>query len=82
MPSFDRLLVDMEGRIWMRDYTPQGTVDLDQTWTVYQPDGHIRSRVAVPASITVMHAGRGYVTGVARDSLDVEYVVVHAIKER
>ena len=82
MPSFDRLLVDMEGRIWMRDYTPQRTVDLDRTWTVYQPDGHIRSRVAVPASITVMHAGRGYVTGVARDSLDVEYVVVHAIKER
>ena len=28
-----------------------------------------------------MHIGRGYLTGVVHDSLDVEYVVVHAIRQ-
>jgi hypothetical protein len=79
LPSFDRLLVDMESRIWLRDYVQPGGEAADQTWTVYQPDGHIRSQVSIPASIEVMHVGRGYLTGVARDSLDVEFVVVHAI---
>jgi len=80
MPVFDRILVDAEGRLWLRDYVPPWGGEPMQTWTVYRPDGHIESRISVPSSIMVMHTGRGYVTGVARDSLDVEYVVVHAIE--
>ena len=35
MPVFDRMLVDTEGRIWVRDYVRQGSDEPSHGWTVY-----------------------------------------------
>lgn len=82
VPSFSELLVESGGRIWLRDFVPPWVEDQTQSWTVYRPDGHVAGVVSVPSELDVMQVGAAYVTGVMRDSLDVEYVVVHRIERR
>jgi hypothetical protein len=81
LPPFDRLLADSEGRFWVRDFVPQSRSTADHSWTVYGSNGHIQARVSLPAGLNVMHAGHGYLTGVVRDSLDVEYVVAYRLEQ-
>lgn len=78
VPPFDRLLVDREDRIWVRDYLPiWQTADRVQAWTVYSPSGRVLARVDTPAGVEVTSVDGGYLTGVKRDESDVEYVVVY-----
>jgi hypothetical protein len=81
VPPFDRLLVDAEDRIWLRDYRPPWFAGGDaQAWTVYQANGHVLARVSVPGGLDVMHVGKDHVTGVERDELDVQTVAVYRVE--
>jgi hypothetical protein len=79
VPLFDKLLADSDGRVWLRDFVPDGDTNVTHDWTVFGPDGHVQARVRLPAHLRVMHIGRDHVTGVVQDSLDVEYVVSHRV---
>ena len=81
MPVFDAVLSDSEGRIWLRDFVPTWVDKHANAWTVINPAGRVERRVAVPVDITLTHVGGEYVTGVARDSLEVEYVVVYRLEK-
>jgi hypothetical protein len=80
VPSFDRLLTDADGRIWLRDFAPPWSETAENSWTVYDSTGRVERRVSTPSNLNVTHVRSDYVTGVVRDSLDVEYVVVHHLK--
>ena len=80
MPVFGRVLVDAEQRIWVRDYIAPWAGDLPQQWTVLDPEGRPLARVETPVGLDVMHIGAEHVTGVVRDELDVEYVVVYRVE--
>jgi hypothetical protein len=79
-PAFDRLLVDAAGPIWLRAFTPTWKADEAQHWTVFDADGRAIARATTPAGVEVMHVRDGHITGLVRDSLDVQYVVVHVIR--
>lgn len=79
-PWLDDVLQETSGAIWIRDFVPTWLDPTDRTWTEYDPDGVVRRRVTLPAGLTVMHVASDRVTGVERDSLDVEYVVVYRIE--
>jgi hypothetical protein len=79
MPTFSDLLSDVEGRIWLRDYAPVWVDQTEYAWTVFGTDGRVERRVKTPVDLRVLHVGPEYVTGVERDSLDVEYVVVYRL---
>jgi hypothetical protein len=80
MPPFDRVLVDSEDRIWVRDWVPVWAPPVPRAWTVYGPDGRVRARAVMPAGLDPMHIDGSHVTGVTRDEMDVEYVTVHRIQ--
>jgi len=82
MPSFDQLVSDVEGRIWLRDFVSDASDGLDVAWTVFTPDSRVERRVVTPVGLQVMHVGPEYITGVERDSLGVEYVVIYDLERR
>jgi hypothetical protein len=79
MPTFADLLSDVEGRTWLRDYTPIWVDETEHGWTVFGNDGRIERRVRTPVALRLLQVGPDYVTGVERDSLDVEYVTVYRL---
>jgi len=72
MPAFDRILTDLQGQVWVRNYR-------SHTWSVFSSSGKFRGSVAMPQGLHVHQIGHDYVLGVTRDSLDVERVVVHRL---
>ena len=80
MPSFEAVLADSEGYLWLRDFLPPWSAPSEHVWTVYRPDGHVECRVTLPSDLSVMHVGLQFVTGVVRDANDVEYVVVFRLE--
>jgi hypothetical protein len=81
MPAFDAILSDSEGRIWLRDFVPTWVDKKSNAWTVINRSGRVERRVAVPENIALTQVGHDYVTGVVRDSLQVEYVVVYRLEK-
>jgi hypothetical protein len=79
MPTFADLLSDAEGRIWLRDFAPVWVDETEYAWTVFGTDGRVERRVKTPVDLRVLQVGPDYVTGVERDSLDVEYVAVYRL---
>jgi hypothetical protein len=80
IPPFDRLLVDAEDRIWLRDYAPEWLPGPAQMWTIHDGDGRALARISIPHNLVVTHVGPEYVTGVERDELDVETVAAYRIE--
>jgi hypothetical protein len=80
VPPFDRMLVDADDRIWLRDYRPPWFAGPLQVWTVYEANGHVVARVSIKGDLEVMHVGQDHVTVVERDELDVETVAVYRIE--
>lgn len=75
MPLFDRLLVESDGLIWIREYrAPWAGAEL-QTWRILHPDGRVEGQLELSSGFDLMHVDGRYITGVYRDELDVEYVV-------
>lgn len=72
-PSFDRLVISADGQVWVRSYRQPRQTGPDR-WVVVARGGDVLGAVLVPAGFDVHEVGDGYVLGVERDSLDVEYV--------
>jgi hypothetical protein len=79
-PAFRSVMVDAEGWLWAQVYEePQQATS---SWLLFDRDGRGRGSVLMPAGLSVRSIGYGYVAGVWRDELDVEYVRVHRIDGR
>jgi hypothetical protein len=82
MPSFDHLLSDADGRIWLRDFVPFRNGEPAGVWTVFTPDGFVERTVITPPGLELMHVAAEHVTGVERDPMGVEYVVVYRLEHQ
>ncbi|RMH22843.1 MAG: hypothetical protein D6701_00950 [Gemmatimonadetes bacterium] len=77
-PAIAQLLVDDEGRVWVRAFA------LDQVepsrWSIHAPSGEVVGVLDLPAGFepTAVRAGR--VLGVWRDEFDADHVRVYAVE--
>lgn len=66
-PAFSAILSDLVGNLWIQERW-------SSVWTVFDPQGRVRGLVEVPSGLRVLEIGEGYLLGMARDDLGVEYV--------
>jgi hypothetical protein len=66
VPTFENLLADRVGRVWVQGF-------LSQTWTAYNRDGALFT-TAMPDRFTPTDIGGAYVLGVWLDDLDVGHI--------
>ncbi len=76
-PAYGRLLADVEGNLWVADYTQER--DDAGTWSVFDPEGRFLGTVETPTGGRVLQIGRDFVLGVWRDEFDVEYVRLYEL---
>ena len=80
--QFDEAHVDATGRLWVRRVTYDDTgTDAYRRWDVLAADGTWLGEALVPAGLRVLEIGDDWMLGVSYDALDVEWVVLHAIRE-
>jgi hypothetical protein len=78
MPAFRRMLADPNGNLWVEHY--RATTDSSNPrWEVTDRDGRWVTSVRTPPELQVTQFGADYVLGTVRDSLDTEYVRLHAL---
>ena len=75
LPAHGGMLVDVDGRPWLRRFGLQAT-----EWTVLDRDGSWLGSVELPPGLAAFEIGSDYVLGVRRDELEVEYVVLHDLE--
>lgn len=78
VPAYDRLLVDADGALWVRDFL--AAPDDPQRWSVFSPDGAWLGTVDTPAGLEILQVGATWVLGRGRDELDVESVRLHRLQ--
>jgi hypothetical protein len=79
-PAHDRILVDANGAIWMReDIGPRRTEVEGHHWDVLDREGRWLGQVTTPARLEVYQVTRDRVVGVWRDENDVEHLRVHRL---
>jgi hypothetical protein len=71
-PPVSRLLLGLDGTVWIRRERVDPAVDL---WQVLDDDGSLAARVRLPAGATVLAADRAHVWARVQDELDVPYLV-------
>lgn len=96
IPPIDRLMATREGGFWVRrkDLTDDPAADLRRAglswdgadprpsrWDGFAPDGAYVGTVQLPDGFTPHAWGPDWIAGVVEDELEVEYVVVLAIRE-
>jgi len=91
LPAIGRLLAAGTGDLWISGYQPSdgipsgtgaapGVPAGTTEWTVYGPTGAPKATLRTPARFRVLHAGDGWLLGVARDEDDVERVELWRIQ--
>jgi hypothetical protein len=78
VPAYDRLVVDQQGNLWVRDFVL--TPDDAPRWSVFDPQGRWVSTVQTPAGVEVYQIGPDWILGRALDDLDVEYVRLYRLR--
>lgn len=93
-PHVADLLADDRGRIWVKGYElpddalwlsgqPGGSAlwpDPGGEWWVVRPDGEAVATVQMPEDVRPLDVSNGRIVGVVHDEMDVESLVVHAIR--
>jgi hypothetical protein len=76
-PTYDRLLVDDQARLWLREWPGAGQDP--QRWWVFQREGDLLGSVDAPAGVTLLAVSGHDAWGVLRDEFDVPYVVRYPV---
>ncbi|HEX2168029.1 MAG TPA: 6-bladed beta-propeller [Longimicrobiales bacterium] len=79
LPVFDRILVDDEDRIWVRQFHVPGRDST--TWSVVDPDGERFAVVRAPAAADIRHISHGHAVGILSRADGAEQVAVWRIPE-
>ena len=74
IPNIDHLVVDHPGMVWVGSY--QHDASATRMYHVYDAEGRLLARVAMPPGVEVLEIGADYVLGITRDELDVERIVL------
>ena len=77
LPTFDGLLVDRTGHLWVERYQPFW--DDSRTWSILSPDGLWLGDLDTPPALRITEIGADYVLGVWKDEMDVEFVRMYAL---
>ncbi len=90
-PSFSDMILDEEGNIWVRQYHPDGAVDSQPWWWVFNPEGRLRWAVRSPPGLVRSpnpvrrldpYIGTDRIVASIRDEYGVESVVVYRLRKR
>lgn len=79
LPAISDILLDDSGNLWVEAFAREG--EGARAWSVFDPEGHLLTTVALPPRFAPMHIGEDFVLGVWRDDLDVEHVRLHALEK-
>jgi hypothetical protein len=89
-PIFSRLLVDDDGRLWVRKYPPgyegferaYGTAfaDAEQAWWIFSPSGQLLGLGAMPRDVVIKDVRGGKVVGLRLDDDDVPHIWVAPLR--
>jgi hypothetical protein len=71
-PTWDRLLVDDAGAIWVRNENPDP--DADRHWTVFGPNGGVIARLRTPVFLEIWQVAGDLVLGTGHDARGNEHV--------
>ena len=96
LPIVGRILAGQDGELWIERRDLQGdpvaqelnssvraeTEPQPQTWEIVDQEGRVAAFVRLPPKFEPHAVGEGYVVGVLRDELDVEYVVRYGLEPR
>jgi hypothetical protein len=77
-PAHGSLLADRLGHLWVAEWTVFGEVP--DRWNVVGPEGRWLGVVELPDGFSPLDIGPDWVVGVARDELDVEYVMAYPLE--
>jgi hypothetical protein len=77
VPPYGTIAIDRSGNLWVQDFP--GLEDV-QHWTVYDREGSLMGRIALPARFTLYDIGDDLILGRELDELDVEHVRVYGIQ--
>jgi hypothetical protein len=78
VPAFDRLIVDQENHLWVRDFLVSPTDS--SRWSVYASEGHRVATVQTPPGVEIYQVGSDWILGRGRDDLDVEIVLLYRLR--
>ena len=89
LPLTKRVLRDDVGWVWVEHYPPDAEPPLMQhgylvsrTWSAMDPDGETVVEVVLPPRFQPFQIGQDFVLGVARDTLDVQWVHRYALERQ
>lgn len=74
-PAFRSLLADDGGRLWIQMWDSGRS----SAWLVFSADGTLERLVTGPPGLELFDIDAGYAVGVAKDSLDLEYVRIYRL---
>jgi len=77
LPTFDGLLVDRTGHLWVEQYQPFWKES--HTWSILSPDGEWLGDMETPSALRITEIGADYILGVWKDEMDVEFVRMYAL---
>ncbi len=81
-PSYEELLTDAAGGLWVREFVRDHEDDGLRRWTIFSPDGtRIVGRLEHGANFRPLRVDRGWVLGVERGELDVERIVLRRVTQ-
>ena len=78
LPSIDRIAAGRDGRLWLRQYQYPGE-NQPWSWIVVDSAGSPLAAIQLPRTFTPYEFGGDYLLGIARDSMDVQYVARYRI---
>lgn len=78
VPAFDRMVVDQQGNLWVREFVLH--LGDAPRWSVFDPQGRLVSTAQTPAGVEVYQIGPDWILGRGLDDLDVESVRVYRLR--
>jgi hypothetical protein len=79
-PAFDRLLVDSEGYLWVKEYGSLSPAPV--RYRIYAPTGERVARAAVSGRVRLYDIGFDYLLGVNYDADGAETIVMYDLTRR
>lgn len=76
-PAYDRLLIDADHYLWVRNYLPP--LDEKEVWSIFDPSGAYLGDLSMPPRFEVKRIGTRRLLGVHRDEFDVQTVRIYRL---
>jgi hypothetical protein len=75
---YEQLVVADDGRIWLSDFEPDGSV---RAWNVFDDTGRVVNRLSLPVDLRILDVKRGLLLDKRVDTLGVESIELRSVSE-